>query len=41
MEGNHIMDNVVYNELCVKGYSVDVGMVETCPVGENGKRVRK
>ncbi len=27
-EYNHIMENVVYNELKLRGYSVDVGMVE-------------
>lgn len=40
-EENHIMENVIYNELRMRGYSVDVGMVETRPVGENGKRIRK
>ncbi len=28
-EYNHIMENVVYNELKLRGYSVDVGVVET------------
>ena len=41
IEENHIMENVIYNELRMRGYSVDVGMVETRPVGEDGKRVRK
>lgn len=27
-EETHIMENVIYNELLVRGYSVDVGMVE-------------
>lgn len=40
-EENHIMENVIYNELRMRGYSVDVGVVETRPIGENGKRVRK
>lgn len=40
-EENHIMENVIYNELRMRGYSVDVGVVETRPVGENGKRIRK
>lgn len=40
-EENHIMENVIYNELRIRGFSVDVGMVETRPVGENGKRIRK
>lgn len=41
IEENHIMENVVYNELRMRGYSVDVGVVETRPIGEDGKRVRK
>lgn len=28
-EENHIMENVIYNELLVRGYSVDVGVVES------------
>ncbi len=28
-EYNHIMENVIFNELKLRGYSVDVGMVET------------
>lgn len=40
-EENHIMENVIYNELRMRGYSVDVGVVETRPVGEDGKRIRK
>ncbi len=27
-EENHIMENVIYNELLIRGYSVDVGVVE-------------
>lgn len=26
-EENHVMENVLYNELCARGYQVDVGMV--------------
>lgn len=29
MEENHIMENVIFNELKVRGYSVDVGVVES------------
>ncbi|MBD5131262.1 MAG: ATP-binding protein [Clostridiales bacterium] len=29
IEENHIMENVIYNELRVRGYSVDVGIVES------------
>ncbi len=28
-EENHIMENVIYNELLIRGYNVDVGVVET------------
>ena len=39
-EYTHIMENVIYNELRLRGYSVDVGVVEN--VGkENGVSVRK
>lgn len=41
IEENHIMENVIYNELRIRGYSVDVGMVETRPVGDSGERLRK
>lgn len=27
-EPTHIMENIVYNELLVRGYNVDVGIVE-------------
>ena len=27
-EETHIMENIIYNELCIRGYSVDVGVVE-------------
>jgi len=27
-EVTHIMENVIYNELCIRGYSVDVGVIE-------------
>lgn len=39
-EENHLMENIIYNELRMRGYSVDVGVVETRPI-ENGKRIRK
>ena len=41
MEENHVMENVIYNELRIRGYSVDVGMVETRPLNSEGKRIRK
>ncbi len=29
-EENHIMENIIYNELCCRDFSVDVGVVEYC-----------
>lgn len=40
-EDTHIMENVIYNELRVRGYSVDVGQVEVWETTLEGKRVRK
>lgn len=28
IEESHIMENIIYNELCIRGYKVDVGVVE-------------
>lgn len=39
-EYGHIMENVIYNELKLRGYSVDVGVVE-CNERENGASTRK
>lgn len=39
-EYNHIMENVIYNELKLRGYSVDVGVVET-NLKSNGVSQRK
>lgn len=40
VEESHIMENVVYNELRTRGYSVDVGVVEK-RVREEGRDVRR
>lgn len=39
-ELTHLMENVIYNELCRLGYSVDVGEVEIF-VRDGGKRIRQ
>lgn len=39
-EETHIMENVIYNELRMRGYLVDVGIVECWTTNENGKRKR-
>ena len=41
LEQTHLMENIIYNELLYRGYSVDVGVVETVKKDENGKSVRK
>ena len=41
LEETHLMENVIYNELCLRGYSVDVGVVEINERQENNKYVRK
>ncbi len=43
MEGTHIMENVIYNELRFRGYRVDVGVVESREIDERGteKRVQR
>ena len=40
-EENHIMENILYNELLVRGYNVDVGVVEHLVRDKNGKQNRK
>ena len=40
VEEDHIMENVVYNELRARGYSVDVGVVEK-RAREEGREVRR
>lgn len=40
-EENHIMENVIYNELKIRGFQVDVGMVESRTTDRNGKSIRK
>ncbi len=39
-EENHIMENIIYNELRIRGYKVDVGIVEHIET-TTGKRSRK
>ncbi|MBQ2501773.1 MAG: ATP-binding protein [Bacteroidales bacterium] len=40
-EENHIMENVIYNELLHRGFSVDVGAVPVQESDDLGKQVRK
>ncbi|RRD74441.1 ATP-binding protein [Alloprevotella sp. OH1205_COT-284] len=39
-EETHIMENIIYNELLVRGYRVDVGMVEIKRPDKDGKWMR-
>ena len=41
MEENHIMENIIYNELRVRGYHVDVGLVEQYGKNSEQKTTRK
>lgn len=38
MEPSHIMENIIYNELLVRGYNVDVGVVDYYGKNSAGKR---
>ena len=40
-EETHIMENVIYNELRMRGYRVDVGMVETWTTNADNKTIRQ
>lgn len=41
IEETHLMENIIYNELRSRGYSVDVGVVEKRGTTEEGKSYRK
>ena len=38
-EENHIMENIIYNELLMRGYNVDVGVVEIREKNKNRKQL--
>ena len=40
-EENHIMENLIYNELLIRGYNVDVGVVEVIEKNDDNVSVRK
>ena len=40
-EENHIMENVIYNELLHRGFSVDIGVVPVQESDSQGKQIRK
>ncbi|MEA5017536.1 MAG: ATP-binding protein [Erysipelotrichaceae bacterium] len=41
LEENHIMENTIYNELKIRGFSVDVGVVTLNTKDADGKSIRK
>ena len=40
-EPTHIMENIFYNELLIRGYNVDVGIVDVYARNDYGKTIRK
>ena len=38
-EENHLMENIIYNELVIRGYNVDVGVVEIRDKNKNRKQL--
>ena len=40
VEETHLMENIIYNELRSRGYSVDIGVVEKRGTDENGKEYK-
>ena len=41
VEETHVMENIIFNELKVRGYNADVGVVVMNEVDKNGKKIRK
>lgn len=41
IEETHLMENIIYNELRIRGYHVDVGVVENYETKPDGKRGKK
>ncbi len=41
IEESHLMENIIFNELKMRGFSVDVGMVERRLVNNKGKQKKK
>ena len=40
-EFNHLMENLIYNELKIRGYSIDVGVVSINEKNNNGNYIKK
>lgn len=41
LEPNHVMENVIYNELRMRGYKTDIGVIPVFEKNKNGQMVRK
>ena len=41
VEENHVMENIIYNELKVRGYAVDIGVVNVYAYNKDNKRILK
>jgi len=41
IEENHIMENIIYNELKIRGYSVDVGLIETREKTDGNRQLKQ
>ena len=41
IEETHLMENVIYNELCIRGYNVDVGNIDYRFINTEGKQQQK
>ncbi len=41
IEETHAMENIVFNELKMRGFNVDVGVVTTNEIDKDGKKIRK
>ncbi len=40
-EENHIMENIIFNEMRIRGYQLDVGVVEVYGKDQDGKTMKK
>lgn len=40
-EEKHIMENIIFNELKIRGYRVDVGVVEITELNSEGRKTQK
>ena len=41
VEENHIMENIIFNEMRIRGYQLDVGVVEAYGKDQDGKTMKK